>query len=287
MDLSNVTVAIPLYQSLKYSDIIIQNIDRLVNHCKVIVSDPSESDSLLLRIESHFQGKDNLRVIGKRTLEKGWVTHWNDLMNEVDTKYFMWLSHDDEIDLDWVVENLRNLLTNPNLAGSFGLLDRILDDGSRIEYGERLPTSNVKSREFKANQLLESWHLGIATRALWDKSKVLPMLNTWDPFDEWADIIWVYGILLEHNISQIDTVSYGKRYYAGSTHSFFRPFNSILARELLIREINRRNLPLGVIEELLQINQDLLTQVKALILNSRSWKLIKPFRPIIRFFKSL
>jgi hypothetical protein len=143
-------------------------------------------------------------------------------MNEVQTEYFMWLSHDDEIDLDWVSENLQNLFDNPQLAGSFGLLDQILEDGSLKEVGDKFPNLTQSKRKFRANQLINTWNLGIVVRAVWNKSKVSPFLRTQEPMDEWGDVIWIYGILLEHPISQISTVSYRKRWYAGSAHSYWR-----------------------------------------------------------------
>jgi hypothetical protein len=253
MDLSNVTVAIPLHKSLKYKDVVLGNIDRLVGHCKIIVSDCTEEDILYKELEIQFREVDNVYTIGKRNTGVGWLAHWNDLMSEVETKFFMWLPHDDEINLDWVYKNLQNLMENPRLAGSFGLLDRILEDGSLKEEGQRFPSNIESDRDYLANHLIDIWNLGIAMRAVWDKSKVLPLLPTQEPMDEWADIIWIYGILLEHPISQISTVSYRKRWYTGSAHSYWRPFDKVEAKHFLHREIQRRNLPLEIAIELFEI----------------------------------
>lgn len=262
MDLSNVTIAIPLHRSLKYKDIVLGNIDRLASHCKIILSDCTEEDSLFQDLEMQFQSEKNVRTIGKRSLGVGWLPHWNDLMNEVETEYFMWLSHDDEIDLDWVTENLQNLMENSQFAGSFGLLDQILEDGSLKEFGDRFPSLTGSNRNYLANQLIDCWNLGIATRAVWNKSKVLPFLRTQEPMDEWGDVIWIYGILLEHPISQITTVSYRKRWYAGSAHSYWRGFDVVSARHLLQREIQRRNLPLEIAAELFEICESRLSHQK-------------------------
>jgi hypothetical protein len=253
MDLSNVTVAIPLHRSLKYKDVVLGNIDRLAGHCKIILSDCTEEDTLFKDLEIQFRTVKSVRTIGKRSIDVGWLPHWNDLMNEVETEYFMWLPHDDEIDLDWVSENLQNLMDNPQLAGSFGLLDQILENGLLRDIWGRFPTIIQSNRKYRANQLIDSWNLGIAARAVWDKSKVLPFLITQDPMHEWGDVIWIYGILLEHPISQISTVSYRKRLYAGSASSYFRAFDVALARNSLQREIERRNLPLEITTELFEI----------------------------------
>jgi hypothetical protein len=306
MDLSNVTIAIPLHRSLEYKDIVLGNIDRLAGHCKIILSDCTEEDNLLKDLEIQFRAVKNVRTIGKRSLSIGWLPHWNDLMNEVKTEYFMWLSHDDEIDLDWVSANLQNLMDNPEFAGSFGLLVQILEDGSLKEFGDRLPSTTRNNRKNLANQLIGCWNLGIATRAVWIKSKVLPFLRTQDPMDEWGDVIWIYGILLEHPISQVSTVSYRKRWYEGSAHSYWRGLDIVLARNLLQREIERRNLPSEISAELFEICVNQLTfqvnqlnvqvnqlnvQVNQLnvqrneFLNSKSWRITSPLRALMRLAK--
>ena len=299
MDLSNVTIAIPLHRSLKYKEIVLGNIDRLAGHCKIILSDCTEEDILFKDLEIQFRTVKNVYLIGKRNMDVGWLPHWNDLINNVETEYFMWLSHDDEIDLDWVSANLQNLIDNPKLAGSFGLLEQILEDGSLKEFGDRFPTPTQSNRKYRANQLIQSWNLGIATRAVWNKSKVLPFLRTQEPMDEWGDVIWIYGILLEHPISQISSVSYRKRWYAGSAHSYWRGFDIVLARHLLQREIQRRNLPLEIALELFEIcenwlthqrdelthQRDELTHQRDELLNSKSWKITSPLRALVRISK--
>jgi hypothetical protein len=296
INLSNVTIAIPLYRSLKYKDIVLGNIDRLAGHCKIIISDCTEEDTLLKDLEIQFRTVKNIRTIGKRSMDAGWLPHWNDLMDEVETEFFMWLSHDDEIDLDWVSLNLQNLKENPQFAGSFGLLDQILEDGSLKEFGDRFPSITGSNRNYLANQLIDTWNLGIAVRAVWNKSKVLPFLRTQEPMDEWGDVIWIYGTLLEHPISQISTVSYRKRWYAGSAHSYWRGFEIVLARHLLQREIQRRNLSLEMAVELLdicenhlsrqrhdlQLQRDRLVQQWDELLNSKFWRITSPLRALIR-----
>jgi hypothetical protein len=299
MDLNNVTIAIPLHRSLKYKEIVLGNIDRLAGHCKIILSDCTEEDILFQDLEIQFRTVKNIRLIGKRNMGVGWLPHWNDLMIEVETEYFMWLSHDDEIDLDWVTENLQNLMDNSQFAGSFGLLAQILEDGSLKEFGDRFPSLTGSNRNYLANQLIDSWNLGIATRAVWNKSKVLPFLRTQEPMDEWGDIIWIYGILLEHPISQITTVSYRKRWYAGSAHTYWRGFDIVLARHLLQREIQRRNLPIEIAAELFEICENRLShqknglqmQVDQLVekwnelLNSKFWRITSPLRALMRIAK--
>jgi hypothetical protein len=301
MDLSNVTIAIPMHRSLKHKSIILGNVERLFGHCKIILSDCTEEDSLFKDLEIQFRNVKNVRTIGKRNVGIGWLPHWNDLMNEVETDFFMWLPHDDEIDLDWVSANLQNLVDNPQFAGSFGLLEQILEDGSRKEIWDRFPTLTHSNRKYRANQLIDNWNLGIAVRAVWDKSKVLPFLLTQDPIHEWGDVIWVYGILLEHPISQISTVSYRKRWYAGSASTFFRIFDVVLARNALQHEIERRNLPLEIAAELfeicenhlshqkdeLQLQKDQLTQQWVDLFNSKFWRITSPLRALMKLAKYL
>lgn len=253
MNLNDVTVAIPLHNGADYSEIVFANIERLVEHCKLIVSDDSENDDLLDKVSLKFGSYPNILIIGKRNLEKGWVTHWNDLLSRIETKYFMWLPQDDEIELAWISENLSNLINDPKLAGSFGLqFGNLMNE--LVEYGARMPFVSEGSRKHLANSLIESWPaIGVATRAVWDKSKVLTILHTRSPNDEWADIIWMYGTLLQHPIGQVHNASYRKRWHSSSASSTWKTFNVVSARYFLFREINRRNLSLEPWLELLEI----------------------------------
>ena len=76
MDLSNVTIAIPLHRSLKYKDIVLGNIDRLASHCKIILSDCTEEDSLFQDLEMQFQSEKNVRkfaaTLTKYLYANGW-----------------------------------------------------------------------------------------------------------------------------------------------------------------------------------------------------------------------
>jgi len=288
MEFKEVTIAIPLYRSLKFKDIVFKNIEKLVGHCKIIISDCTEEDNLLQDLKTLYQNSPNVRVIGKRNVGKGWVPHWNDLMNEVDTEYFMWLSHDDEIDLSWISKNLQNLKDNRQLAGSFGILDQIFEDGSVKEFGARFPGSTENTRNFIANQLIEGWHLAIAVRAVWNKSKVLPFLRTYGPQDEWADVVWVYGILLEHPIDQISTVSYRKRWHAGSAHADWTEFDLVVLLPILKREIERRKLSLEIFGELFEICEGKLISQRQewnALLNSTFWRITAPLRTFMRNIK--
>lgn len=290
MEFRNVTIAIPLYKSLKFKDIILKNIERLIGHCNIIISDCTEEDTLLKDFETLFKNTPNIRILGKRNITEGWLPHWNDLMNEVDTEYFMWLSHDDEIDLDWVSENLQNLRDNPQLAGSFGILNRIFEDGSLKEFGTRFPGITENTRIYIANQLIESWHLAIAIRAIWNKSKVLTFLRTYGQQDEWADVVWVYGILLEYPIGQISTASYSKRWHAGSAHADWNEFDLVVLLPLLKQEIERRNLSLEIFGELFEICEGKLIQQRQewnKLLNSTFWRITAPLRTLMRIIKKV
>jgi len=288
MDLNSVTIAIPLYRSLKFKNIVLKNIEKLVGHCKIIISDCTEEDNLLKDFETLFLNAPNVRIIGRRNIGEGWVPHWNDLMNEVNTEYFMWLSHDDEIDLSWVSKNLQNLKDNRQLAGSFGILEQIFEDGSLKEFGARFPSSIENARNNLANQLIESWHLAIAVRAVWNKSKILPFLRTYGPQDEWADVVWVYGILLEHPIGQISNVSYRKRWHAGSAHADWTEFDLVVLLPLLKQEIERRNLSLEIFGELFKICEGKLISQRQEwneLLNSTFWRITAPLRTFMRIIK--
>jgi hypothetical protein len=290
MVFENVTITIPLYRSIKFKDIVLKNIEKLVGACNIIISDCTEEDNLLQDIKTLYLDFPNVRIIGKRNIGEGWVLHWNDLMNQVDTEYFMWLSHDDEIDLSWISENMQNLKNNPQLAGSFGLLERVFEDGSLMEFGARFPGIVDNKRNFRANQLIEGWHLAIALRAVWNKSKVFPFLRTYGAQDEWADVVWVYGVLLEHPIDQISIGSYRKRWHAGSAHADWTEFDLVVLLPFLKQEIERRNLSLEIFGELFEICEGKIINQRREwneLLNSTFWRITAPLRTFMRIIKQV
>ena len=255
------TLLIPLHLGHRWSNVVLSSIDKFIDVCKIIVSDCDESDTLLSEISKKYQGHKNFEVLGKRKLDKGWVAHWNDLLLRVDTKYFMWLSQDDEIDIDWLSVNLNILKENELLAGSFGKIHRIKEGGAIETFNlANMNTHPISNFNIEVHELIKVWNFGIATRAIWDKSKVKPILKTQEPNDEWADIVWIYGTLLEHPIMENSRSVYRKRWYQGSAHSSWRPFTIYSALPFLKREIERRSLSDSVVVELLELCKDALTQ---------------------------
>jgi hypothetical protein len=55
MEFENVTIAIPLHRSLKFKDIILRNIEKLIGRCNIIISDCTEEDTLLKHFETSFE----------------------------------------------------------------------------------------------------------------------------------------------------------------------------------------------------------------------------------------
>ena len=94
--------------------------------------------------------------------------------------------------------------------------------------------------EPSAEDFLLHWNLGVLFRAVFRMSMTLPIEHTTES-DEWADIVWAYGLCLEHPFVQLPSVTYSKRYYRESTHAKDRSANGTSASVGLAGRIMRSN----------------------------------------------
>lgn len=238
MDAADVTILIPLHESARHVDTIRGNLSRLIGSATIVISDATGRDETLRLLEREWAGR-GVRFLGPRSLRPGWVAHYNDLLAHASTERFLWLPHDDEIDREYVDILGRILDQTPEAAAACGGLDAIAGPGLDIVPQPRLPTLAPERFRCRANQLLLEWNLGVMFRGLFRRSLVGPIPHT-TPTDEWADIVWLYGISLEHPLVQTLETTYRKRFAATTTHAAWRSMMHPLALPYLVREVTRR-----------------------------------------------
>lgn len=268
----SLTVLIPLHKGNEFKDVVHRNLQRLYQHCRFIVSDATEQDALLAELMSEFRERSDIKFVGRRDLASGWLPHYNDLLGLVDTEFFMWLPQDDEVHPSYLSLNVLNLERRQSLIGSFGTIVSLRHNlEARVDFPPmpKLPKAHLNRR---ANYFLENWnHLGVPIRAVFRTARVRPLLSTNLPNHEWADMVWVYGVLLDGEIAQVQEALYYKRFYPGSTHNKWRPLDMQEAESLFRTEIERRSGEPDLIDDLVKVCK------------SRCWRL--EFRDIIhRFF---
>jgi hypothetical protein len=251
---ASITVLIPLHNGAQFKSVIRRNLEKLHNHCSFIVSDATEIDGLLAELMLEFPDRSDIEFIGRRELASGWLPHYNYLLGLVHTDFFMWLPQDDEIDPSYLSLNVGKLKQQLNLVGSVGRIISLRNNmEARFDFPPmpKLPKAHLNRR---ANYFLEHWnHLGVPFRAVFRTVLVRPLLPTNLPNHEWADIVWVYGALLDGEIAQVQDALYYKRFYPGSTHDKWRPLDMQEAESLFRTEIERRSGDINLIEDLIKV----------------------------------
>lgn len=249
-----VSILIPLHRSERFVDVVVGNVDRLSATCEVAVSDP-EDDAVLDHVRARVREPDRVRWFGPRPLEPGWVSHYNDLLATVETDSFLWLPHDDEIDLDYV-RRCRAALGAGVIAAT-GVVEPIEGHGTWspvIPPMHESVTSERGTYTCRANELLFEWNLGIPMRSVFSTERVRPILDT-DDASTFADVVWCYGLGLDGEIVEVADARYHKRFYAESTHAAWTRHLHPTALPHLVREVRRRpDIPhsVAIIDELIR-----------------------------------
>lgn len=219
----DVTVLIPLHRSLRFIEVLRQNIRELSPTTRIIVSDPFEHDIAFHLLKTECVGNPNVTFIGRRDLEASWVPHYNDLLSRVRTTFFMWLAHDDEVDASYISICRGHLLTNSELGGVVGEIASV--EGEHLHFVPQLSFPDEKtnsSYQFLANALLFEWNLGILFRAVFRTKRAKQIPITFQK-DHWADLVWAYGFCVENHVVQDPTAVYRKRFFPESTHAGWDP----------------------------------------------------------------
>lgn len=218
-------VAIPLHRSRPWFDTVAGNIRRLAGVAAATVSDATEVDDTLSRLESSLRGVPHLTFVGARDVGRGWVSHCNDLLDRSREEFFMWLPHDDEIGPDWVVEAERLLDDAQDAVLAHGTIVPIRErgvssGGRRIEPHEAFDDPDTVARVRHALELCvggDSSLLGATFRGLQRRSHAVPLPETLDDGD-WADVLWATRLLTRGRFVTMSAI-YAKRWHPTSAHA--------------------------------------------------------------------
>lgn len=231
------TVAIPLYHATPWQQNVAENIRRIPAGTRIILSDEISSDDSAQQIAAQFS--DDPRIeLRMRNGQRGWREHFNALIAENDSEFFSLLPQDDLVEPGYYEKLVAALDANPHAGLAFGSL---------VAAGKRSRQQKLVSAPFplghstpwlEAILLQRYWNmnLGIAFRGVIRRGVLGPIHPT--PADEYADLMWVFGMALKAFMVEVPGAVYLKRYYAANTHGHWQPLTAAQRKALLVAEIH-------------------------------------------------
>jgi hypothetical protein len=223
-EMPRVTVAIPLHRGRRWAENVLGNIARLRGHARILVSDAHEHDDALSHLRARVGDCDDVRFAGRRDLPAGWVPHYNDLMRQVTTPLMMWLPQDDEIDAHWVVGGEEALRAAPDAVLATGIMRAVEEDGCdraglTVVGSPRMESADRYERIAAAAEFLcRDWGpIGLPFRGVFRLERAFPLQEA-RPAGEWADILWLLGMVARGPFATTPGAVYGKRFYRASEH---------------------------------------------------------------------
>jgi len=219
-----VTVAIPLYRSLRFLDIITENIGSLdYPNLEILVGDRHLADETVERLRTRFPGDPRMRFITARD-ELSWVEHYNLLLREGTGKYFAWMPHDDSYPPGYIGALVERLEAAPGSVLAFGHCDAEDEHGNRSVHSTPMPISSGESwSASSAVRLALGWSIGIAMRGVFRRDRVAEA-QLWLPRTAGhahADAIWLFGLALLGRFEFVPGTRCLKRFYPESTHALW------------------------------------------------------------------
>lgn len=221
-----VTVALPLYRSARFIDLIDDNLSNLLAldfPVEILISDRHLYDDALDRLQERYGDRPNIRLL--RAEDRiGWVDHFNLLLSEANGVYFMWMPHDDSFPQDYLPKLIEPLEGDPTAVLAFGNVRAIGREG-RPRRNALLPPPPLDSDEPWTTRtmlrLATHWNPGIAFRGLFRREPIvrsgLFMRST--RRDVNADRFWVSATGFLGRWRYVPDCYCVKRYYPTSTHA--------------------------------------------------------------------
>ncbi len=293
-------VAIPLHRSRPWLDNVVANVHRLAGRAAVTISDATGEDDSLALLQRDLASVAGVEWLGPRSIAPGWVSHCNDLLERSTEEYFAWLPHDDEVEIDWVIQAEARLDALPEAVLALGTVEPVDEPGvtmggTRIEPFSPFSDSDVSARVQHALEeclVGDASLLGAAFRGVMRRTLAAPLPRTRDD-GEWSDILWAMRMLTRGPFVAIPS-TYRKRWHPASAHASWgdarrRPeLRTGWLPEALddLEEVERDFLlaaawtaeAIVLRDQVLAAGSGAEAQIRAEFEHSRSWRITKPLR---------
>ena len=215
-----VSVALPLYRSRPFLEILLENLDALTyENLEIMVSDRHLADDALDLLRRRFASDPRFRFLeGRDRLD--WVGHFNLLLAEARGEYFMWMAHDDSYPASYVGDLVACLEENREVVLAFGEVEQLSLDGFLPTF-PFVPPPVAAGEDWSidaAVRCLTLWQLWIAFRGVVRREVVERSGLVIRPTrgNVRADIYWVFGLSLLGALRFVPACRMTKRFHRGS-----------------------------------------------------------------------
>ena len=217
-----VTLAIPLYRSARFFEIVAENIENAdYANLEILVGDRHLADDTVEQIRARFPDDSRLRFITACD-EISWVEHYNLLLAEGRGEYFLWMPHDDSYPPGYIGALVARLEAAPDSIVAFGCCDTAGVDGNPFKTWPLPPISrNEDWSPRTALRMFFGWNIGVAMRGVFRRSRLIDA-ELWLPKttgSAHADTLWLFGVALVGRFEFVPETRCLKRFYPGSTHA--------------------------------------------------------------------
>ena len=233
-----VSVAIPLFRSARFVDNVSANVEEMPEDVEILISDRHGHDDAIDQLETRHRGDSRLRFL-RSTNGENWVGHLNVLLREARGEYWRFQPHDDFCARDSHAALVSCLEEHPETVLTYGPTQAVDLDGEALpEKHDLEPHPIYNDDAWRLGLLLDSLdrgHFNGSFKGLIRRSEVVKrglwIRQTHEAI--YAERIWLSALGLVGRFRFVQGATYEKRYYSGSTSSYwrFKPIHELSAHK--------------------------------------------------------
>ncbi len=212
-----VSLALPLYKSRRFLDIIIENLETLAYpNLEILISDRHCADDAIDTLQARFGDDARFQFFRARD-EINYVEHFNFLLRAATGDYFFWLMHDDSYPPNYISALANALDENRDAILAYGGLEMLRHDGSREMFESRNFTNENAWNTREIFRRFLAGHLILAVRGLYrlqaakQRGLIQPTRDLYA-----ADFLWTFATAFSGRWIYLANVYVMKRFYPTS-----------------------------------------------------------------------
>ncbi len=223
--LNNLTCLIPLYQSKRFLNIIVENIDEhLALGASVLVSDKHSLDDTAQFLKNRYAGNQNVTIYTSND-QSDWVDNINFLITKTKTKYARIIPHDDSASSESSLILMQSLAQNPDAVMASGIVKAYdIDDNPIPQRDELNAKENKENKSWSFHDIMDFFWKGRFAGSFKgvfhaDTVKNKNVLIKKTPTLIHSERLWLAALSMIGRYQFEPTAILRKRYHKSSTHS--------------------------------------------------------------------